>query len=70
MRDVAASVGDLNDPQERANFLSEVEVALDQSLANQRRLHGRWAQDLFRAVLISLDGITMIKDEDSGEFYM
>jgi hypothetical protein len=67
MRDVAANVVD---PRERAKFLREIEVALDQSLADQRRLHGRWAQDLFRAVLISLDGITMIKDEDSGELYI
>lgn len=69
IRDAAASVGDLGDPRERAKFLGEIEAALDQSLGDQRRLHGRWTQDLFRAVLISLDGITMIKDEDSGEFY-
>lgn len=69
IRDVAASVGDLGDPRKRARFLGEIEAALDQSLADQRRLHGRWTQDLFRAVLISLDGIAMIKDEDSGEFY-
>jgi hypothetical protein len=70
IRDVAASVGDLKDPEEHAKFLHEIEAALDQSLADQRRLHGRWAQDLFRAVLISLGGITMIKDEDSGEFFI
>lgn len=69
IRDVAASVGDLGDPEERAKFLGEVEAALDQSLGDQRRLHGLWTQDLFRAVLISLDGIAMIKDEDSGDFY-
>jgi hypothetical protein len=65
-----AGAGDLSDPQEHAKFLREIEIALDQSLADQRRLHGRWTQDLFRAVLISLDGTTMIKDEDSGEFYI
>jgi hypothetical protein len=70
IRDGAASAAGLSDPHERAKFLREIEVALDQSLADQRRLHGHWAQDLFRAVLISLDGITMIKDEDSGEFYI
>ena len=69
IRDVAASVGDLGDPEERAKFLGEIEAALDQSLGDQRRLHGLWTQDLFRAVLISLDGIAMIKDEDCGEFY-
>jgi hypothetical protein len=70
IRDVAASMDELRDPQGRARFMREVEAALDQSVANERRLHGRWAQDLFRAMLISLDGITMIKDEDGGEFYI
>lgn len=44
-------------------------MGLEESLANQRRLHGRWTQDLFQAVLVSLDDIRMIKDEDAGTFF-
>ena len=35
--------------------MASVRSGLGESLANPRRLHGRWAQDLFRAVLISID---------------
>jgi hypothetical protein len=64
-----ARQGEVGGPDDLAAFIKAVESGLTQSLANPRRLHGRWAQDLFRAVLISLDAITMIKDEDAGEFH-
>lgn len=50
-------------------FGARMAAALAESLANSRRLHGRWAQDLFRAVLVSLDATRLIKDEDAGELY-
>jgi hypothetical protein len=67
----SSDVGDkvLGDDQDRAAFLALVEQGLHESLANQRRLHGRWAQDLFKAVTISLDSIRMIKEEDADDFY-
>jgi hypothetical protein len=52
-----------------SNFGASVAAGLAESLANERRLHGHWAQDLFRAVLISLDATTLIKDEDAGDLY-
>ena len=38
-----------------SEFGATMAAGLADSLADQRRLHGHWAQDLFRAVLISLD---------------
>jgi hypothetical protein len=52
-----------------SEFGASMAAGLAESLANARRLHGHWAQDLFRAVLISLDATTLIKDEDAGELY-
>lgn len=52
-----------------SEFGATMAAGLADSLADQRRLHGHWAQDLFRAVLISLDATTLIKDEDAGELY-
>lgn len=69
LRDADAQSGVLGDEQDRAAFVGSVATGLEESLADQRRLHGRWAQDLFRAVAVSLDGIRMIKDEDAGTFY-
>jgi hypothetical protein len=46
-----------------------VTAGLEESFTNQRRLHGRWAQDLFQAVVVSLDDVRLIKDEDAGTFY-
>jgi hypothetical protein len=59
----------VGDEQDRAAFVDSIATGLDESLADQRRLHGRWAQDLFQAVAVSLNGIRMIKDEDAGKFY-
>src|SRR5579863_2851287 len=53
-----------------SEFSASVADGLAESLADQRRLHGHWAQDLFRAVLISLDATTLIKDEDTGELHL
>lgn len=69
LRDADVQSGVLGDQQDLAAFASSVAMGLEESLANQRRLHGRWTQDLFQAVLISLDDIRMIKDEDAGTFY-
>jgi hypothetical protein len=52
-----------------SEFGATMAAGLAESLADQRRLHGHWAQDLFRAVLISLDTTTLIKDEDAGDLY-
>jgi hypothetical protein len=52
-----------------ATFGAAVTAGLEESFANQRRLHGRWAQDLFQAVVVSLDDVRLIKDEDAGTFY-
>jgi hypothetical protein len=52
-----------------AAFGTTVAAGLAESMADARLLHGRWAQDLFRAVLISLDEIALIKDEDAGELH-
>lgn len=59
----------LGDEQDRATFLKLIEQGFEESLTNQRRLHGRWAQDLFEAVAVSLDSIRLIKEEDSGGFF-
>jgi hypothetical protein len=64
-----AGGGEIGSPDDLAAFMASVRSGLDQSLANPQRLHGRWAQDLFRAILISLDAILMIKDEDTGELH-
>jgi hypothetical protein len=64
-----AESGRLRDGQTAAAFGVAVSSKLAESLADERLLHGRWAQDLFRAVLISLDAITLIKDEDVGELH-
>ncbi len=59
----------VGDAETTAAFGTMVAAGLAESMADERLLHGRWAQDLFRAVLISLDAITMIKDEDAGELH-
>jgi hypothetical protein len=59
----------LLDEAAASEFGATVAAGLAESLADQRRLHGYQAQDLFRAVLISLDATTLIKDEDAGELY-
>lgn len=63
----AASV--FGDDRDRAAFLNLVEQGIAASLKDQRRIHGRWTQDLFAAVAVSLDSIRLIKEEDSGSFY-
>ncbi len=50
-------------------FGERIAAGLAESFADERRLHGHWTQDLFRAVLISLDAATLISDEDAGELY-
>jgi hypothetical protein len=70
LRDADAQTGVLGDEQDRAAFVDSVATGLGESLADQRRLHGRWAQDLFRGVVLSLGGIRMIKDEDAGTLYL
>lgn len=57
------------DAESTAAFGAMVAGGLAEAMADERLLHGRWAQDLFRAVLISLDAITLIKDEDAGELH-
>ncbi|MBR7833633.1 hypothetical protein KDL01_10180 [Actinospica durhamensis] len=52
-----------------SDFGARVATGLTESLGDDRLLHGHWVQDLFRAVVISLDSIAMIKDEDTGELY-
>jgi hypothetical protein len=69
LRDAGAQSGVLGDEQDLAAFVSSVTTGLAEALADKRRLHGRWAQDLFQAVVVSLDDIRMIKEEDAGTFY-
>ena len=59
----------LGDDRDRSAFAELLERGISESLNNQRRLHGRWAQDLFEAVAVSLDSIRLIKEEDSGRLY-
>ena len=59
----------LGDDRDRAAFLNLVEQGIAESLKDQRRIHGRWTQDLFEAVAVSLDSIRLIKEEDSGSFF-
>jgi hypothetical protein len=69
LRDAEAQSGVLGDAQDLAAFADSVSKGLSESLADKRRLHGRRTQNLFRAVVVSLDDIQMIKDEDVGTFY-
>jgi hypothetical protein len=69
LRDAGAQSGVLGDELDLTAFVNYVGTGLAESLADQRRLHGRWAQDLFQAVVVSLDYIRVIKDEDAGTFY-
>jgi hypothetical protein len=50
-------------------FLSEVETALTESLANPSRLYGWHVQGLFEAVVVALGKVRLLKVEDSGRFY-
>lgn len=59
----------LRDGTMESAFAATVSAALAESFADERRLHGHWAQHLFRAVLLSLDAVTLIKDEDAGELH-
>lgn len=57
------------DADAAATFGTMVAAGLAESMADERLLHGRWTQELFRAVLISLDAVSLIKDEDTGELH-
>ncbi len=59
----------LGDDRDRAAFLNLVGQGIAEALSDQRRIHGRWTQDLFEAVTVSLDSIRLIKEEDSGSFF-
>jgi hypothetical protein len=62
----ASSIGSAQQQQE---FLTDLAQGLSESMANQARLHGWRVQALFKALVIELGGVLMVKDEDEGDLY-
>lgn len=64
--DAATAVSDRN---RRERVRAQIEVALDASMANPRRLYGWRVQAMFEAVVIALGSVKLIKQEDSGVYF-
>jgi hypothetical protein len=63
---MGATVQDL---QRRQAVVDRLRAGMDESLANEARLHGWRVQNLFEAMIVCLGSIRLIKTEDSGSYY-
>jgi hypothetical protein len=59
----------VQDLQRRQAAVDRLKVGMDESLANEARLHGWRVQNLFEAMIVCLGSIRLITTEDSGSYY-
>ena len=59
----------LNDPQVVPKFATLAGNALKSALSERNRLHGKRAEAMFEALLVSLGGYSLLKAEDTGRVY-
>lgn len=59
----------LQDFERRQAAIDKLQVGMNESLANDARLHGWRVQNLFEAVIVSLGSVQLIKAEDTGSYY-
>ena len=63
---MGATVQDL---QRRQAAVDRLKTGMDESLANEARLHGWRVQNLFEAMIVCLGSIRLIMTEDAGTYY-
>lgn len=63
---MGATVQDL---QRRQAAVDRLKTGMDESLANEARLHGWRVQNLFEAMIVCLGSIRLIMTEDAGSYY-
>ncbi len=63
---MGATVQDL---QRRQAAVDRLKAGMDESLANEARLHGWRVQNLFEAMIVCLGSIRLIMTEDAGSYY-
>ncbi len=59
----------VQDLQRRQAAVDRLKAGMDESLANEARLHGWRVQNLFEAMIICLGSIRLITTEDAGSYY-